>query len=1411
MAKVTADMIRRIIARRTAPMDSTVGDPPAPKPGTEAAGRRYRGRAFAYLTALAEEALPAKGVPQKKVNEFVRTFGRNVYDGSLTEEGVYAYITEQLEDALVQWAKKYGLAEDELEGAKKKIQMAERLIPRTIRQKLRKAFTPKGLPFFLFYIELKKMELGVFPVPDDIRQRFTRLTNRLNQVTSPIDKRELSPVIVNMLAMARPVVMSLLNRLMNNSERPILWRKLNEVLVPIIVEAARDKQVYLKTIQKGRARWARFRKMSPKQEKIEKLRDDDPESFALMEQKGKTLERMHKETATRIRRGGQKYKQGFFLGRPVDIGIDKVTGEERIYDLDGDVLTHDDYKDKRRAAQDAKRRLEAVPRRTQVPLAQLRALSDEQIEELEGDSEWVSLTDDQAKRGRLTRLFPTKVKYTEEVDEFGVPTTMAVKVVTAGRYKGCLIDDLVNSEGRLIEGTEYKYNPRSARATKIDHIDPASREPYVSVADVIVRRNGKPRKEKKLFISISGDSEFRELQHMMRSMASNASANKQYLGEREPGNSISTIRWADQAKLERKLHQLIEAAKAAGDKKAVNSAKAQLKFIQSHAGKDRKDWSNTDKGIFKTRNKALSGYFKDHKIVGSNQMGFYFEPKDFALVRDALDGMSMSKAALSKIKTYFKDLALAEKATAKENLQPYDMDHIGGFVRRKKTDKEGNVIVDPVTGEPERYDLLTKQKQALAWLDASGNRGVCALETGVGKTLTSIGMMQKLLRDGMLDEGASYTDGDGREVTTNGRFLFVCPKDLKGNITKEVVGFLSAEASTSLNGRLDVLSYTQMSGALNPKKRTKSGPAKTAKKADKFGIPAAIKNVRAWKDQGYWDPTQYVAVFFDEAHRMRNPNSNLTKRVRNFWHPRKVLLTASPMEKNPMDAYVLAAIANNHEVSRASSLEMRRFKSRFCESLGGRVIGIKKDPDTIRDLHTWVKSNVFHADKTAVEEYVLPQLNEDPVVVEMPEEVEGVYRDMTNQFSKMMSAMVTKFRDKGKLPDRVVTDPESGEITKRIPQGMSESDAKDMERIFGRAFKPVVSLLNELSNDPGRAYRTMADMMERGGVLDSKGELKPIPPMLKKLMAKWSQQFTIEELRSKAATMPNPKLDAATERVSAKMAETEGAARTLLFSDDKKLCMTAGQHMAKTVPGRHCIALSTSIHLFRGSKEITEIKLRIPAEVFRKLIPDPEKRAEAMAATDGVTVHKFPFTKRPARRYPELPSDGGKYNKHYQKKDWQVFVLKELISADPSIKTLTLHGQTYQYGHNLQKFSTVIHLDRNTWNNESMKQRTARSWRQGQENPVDEIVIDSTYSARGQDGERAHGDTDKTLDEIRAYFNELEGELFDRIIKDAQSIELGAEWAEMQKKDASFLKLDKQVFELIMSPYVERSKAPGRK
>lgn len=1253
---------------------------------------------------------------------------------------------------------------DEAKALAKLLKSADLLIPGSIWRLLRQAFTIKGLPFFQFYIKLRRIALGE-PVTGGLKAEYKRAADRLARVKSPVDKRSLSPSAINRIALTRPLVNRAINAVEQGNTTPIIWGKLNAVMVPLIVEVAKDKGVWIKaTRQQGRERWAIFRKMSAKQERIEKLRDDDPESYALMQQLGQTLEQIDQNIEDNLTAQGLVVERTMIAGKPTKRGIDPGTGEHVIIARDGTrfsgpppkIVSVDpktgrkkwDWTETAEAAmsqheRDKAARLAAlarVPTRTQVPPKDLRLLSDDALEALTGDVQFDSITDDKAKQGRLTRIFPTKLKRVFVPDpETGETREEFHKVVVEGRYKGIFLDDLINSEGRLIEGTAYTYDVKRGRELKIPKvIDPSDREPYVSMADVVTTRTFQGKrikvKTKKLFLKIDGSRDSKVLRSAIKKLACNAPP---------ISGCIPSVSY--------------------------------------------------------------------EAVKGSRAAGFYFDPKDFGIIMQSLQGMSLSKAAITEVKGYYKDLAQAEAAT--ENLDAYEPEALNSTT----ADGESFQFVQGHrrNGEWKPMHILKKQKQAVAWLDANGNNGVCALETGVGKTLTSVTMMMKLVRDGFTEEGASYERPDGTKVRTNGRFLWVCPKSLKGNMPKEIRNFISDPKP--LLSRTDVLSYAEFSGA------SKSGKVPTKLRGvpfwkerhaewdslygeDERAKARQRKERRLEKQKGRtakrkkkerfmaFDPAMYVSLFFDEAQEMKNPSSGRSQAALKLYHPRKVCLTASPMERNPMEAYVLAAISNNTPLfgptveARDNRKEMRRFKERFCEIVGGRIVGVKQDPLVQRDLHTWVKSNIFHADKTQVDEYELEDLAVATTPIVMDKEVEAVYRDLTDQFARIMRGAARKFRERTK--------------------GDSYED-KQAERVFSRALRPVMNLMTKLSNDPAAAMRDVAFAAKNGylpGNVDKEGKPREMVKGLVSIVNKWKEQYQPDDLEGMAAQMGNPKIEAAADLVASALDDAQ-MGRSLLFADDKDLCMAAGQHMAKTVAGTHVVAMANSIHFFRGGKELDEITYPLDRDLLDKLVKNPERRAAILAEGGGVTTHTLPFGKRAKRRYPELPAHP-KDNTHYKADTWQQFVLKELVNPDPTVVSCTLLGQTYMYGHNLQAFSKVIHLDRNNWNSESMKQRTARAWRQGQEGAVTEFTLDTTFSPSTDEGIPRDED-DVTLDQIRASFQDMDAAIFDGIIRDAQDIELGEEWGSVDKKDASLWRLDEKVVEMMSSPMIGRALPPG--
>lgn len=1054
-----------------------------------------------------------------------------------------------------------------------------RIMSQTSLSRLRKAFGPLGVPFFQFYQDLRRLRKGI-PL------QYPDLWEELRKRSRLLMRSGLSSPVANSVQEALNEVKPWVRAVGRDPESsPSNWRKIVGVLAPLMVRVAKDKGVYLKSRMFGPERWSAFQVMRKNEASLERIRDTDPALYELISKYQGQISEIDTKIKERVERAGLDYKRRFMFGRAVHIGVDPFTGEELVYDrLEPVPVPVDEYVEARRQdnAQLA-RQSRVFPASRQ--LEQMRQVSEEAIDQLETPLEYASLTDDKAKQGGLTRIYPVK----EAPD--------GRKIIVGGRFKGFYLDAMVNSAGRMIEGTAYNYDPKTGRVAPIElrasrgghPVVRTTREPYTTVTEV----HGK----QKCFLKIPGMRAYTEVRSALRKLS----------------KVVPSVEYVD----------------------------------------------------------------------GTRNSEFMFDPKDFEAVREALGGMAMSEAASKLIREYFEELALAELATAEENLSHYELEALGGF-------KTNRIRENP---------LLTKQKQALAWMEARGNNGVCALDTGVGKTLVSVAMMQKLKRDGFWEEDT--------EEPNNGRYLYVCPKALKGNIIKTVRGWLQEEAARELIDRLDIMTYRQFGNARRQDKE--------------FG-------------------ESYIAIFFDEAQELKNIGGvrSTTRQALSLNHPRKILLTASPLEKQPSETYVLAAVSNNLDLGdpeRGKDLrrDMRKFQARFAETVGGRVVGVKDDPLIRREMKTWVKKNIFFAEKTDVEEFTLPDLSRSTVVVTMPPEVEEAYREEIKGIRGALRGMVALYRDQGR-------DTETGRI-------LQETRDKKISQLFTPKLARLLKRLFILSNNPREIVPTVAQRTPDGRpVVDPvTGEPRLMPT-------------------------PNPKLNEALRITSLDHAARDG--RTLMFTDDPDFVVEAAREMSLRMPGLyHLAAGARRIDVFQDGRPLTEY------EGF-----------------------KMPFREKQYKRFPNEPASNN--NPAYRKAEWQTFVLRELVRPNPRFVTATLQGQIYQVGQNLQTFTQVIHLDRDTWNSEDMKQRTARAWRQGQRNSVKEFTIDMVY-------ENPSDEFDRTLDEIRKYVQDLDEEMFNRIIKDAQVLALGQEYFDMRRTLAKYYDVDRKSLELSLSPYLEQSDVPG--
>lgn len=735
--------------------------------------------------------------------------------------------------------------------------------------------------------------------------------------------------------------------------------------------------------------------------------------------------------------------------------------------------------------------------------------------------------------------------------------------------------------------------------------------------------------------------------------------------------------------------------------------------------------------------------FKDERLQG-NSRRYYFDPKDYSVVKRIVRSFSMSQAATKLLQEYLSSRTKADRATQPENLEFFKAKELGGF---RKT------LRHPVKGEIE-FEFLEPQQKAMAWLDAQENSGVCALGTGIGKTLTAVGVMQKLQRDGFEED-----------PSLNGRYLYVCPEALTANLNKEILVFMTPEDGKRMAEITDSISYSEF-----------------IRYAKSNQIPVSLRKQAFWKNKKRWDLQKYIALFFDEAQQLlysRTGTPNLFgKKVQvavEVQHPRKICLTASPMDIDPREAYMLSAIcknksdlfAKNKNKRNLARKEMADFFDRFCNVVGGRVVGMADlDADESLDLDIWVKTNIFYGDKTRVVEDPLPSLETETKALTMPYLVEAIYRSLSRDMARYMR-----------------------ELKRMIETGKHKPGDTEYWKLTRSKFGTLLNMMKGLSLYPDKV---LSEILSYYDLSDAETPVALKRP-LRQLRQNIPKSLLIEESKRTVA----PKIEEAV-RLAHIRQRTDHNDKQVLFVEDPEAVILTAKSMSERIPGYHVAGTKRKIHFFMGGEEVTSVHYPIPEEVISKAFPvvvvfggetlsreEEENRISSLkkrAQLPPYETQELPFTPRNYILYPSIPAKNPG-NKTSDKTKWIKFVMDEIVQH-PSIpvSTCTLEGKVFSTGQNLQKrFSSVIHLDRNTWSSEEMKQRTARVWRSGQTNAVQETILDSVYAP----GERSD---DATMDEIRKLYQEIGEDVFSRIIQDSQDTEISQEYYEIQRRHAAYYK-----------------------
>jgi len=743
-------------------------------------------------------------------------------------------------------------------------------------------------------------------------------------------------------------------------------------------------------------------------------------------------------------------------------------------------------------------------------------------------------------------------------------------IIVSGRYRGYFLDDMVNIEGRMIEGSSYTFNLKG-RINKYETL-----------------RNGQLALEnlEEPYITLSLDKACKSDDIAVKMANCHFYLGIPYLTGRESNKFVA-------------------------ERRAMRTLSAKQSDVQEIP---------ESKGAFWT-----------------------FTASSYEAVRSALGSCALSYSASQLLVDYYQDLLKKEYALHPSNVKQYTPERIGGF---KAT--FGN--------KGQTFKLNNKQMEALAWLDANNFSGLMALDTGVGKTLLATAAIL-LAKKKESEEGSKQIR----------RFLFVEPAALVGNLKEQAVKIF-CENPDEVIARIDEISYDTFLNVW-----------KEGKKEKELGWTPAKGNAQLTSKYGEND---YYAVFFDEINYATTGDK--ARAVSGLKHTRKILLTGSAIEKDPVDLFKFVGLTKGIDVT--SKAEQNKFVGRYANVVGGRFVGIK--PGVKTEFDTWVRTNAYFADKqevnyTDVGQPALKRPKTYSTDITMPVALEKVYSSKASTVSTYMKQMLKIYSQN--IEERSSVNDEKKKLLKDLAKGGVAKEIK---------------FLHDLSTNPQKALARLSDNEIKAILYPKDSNGKPVKPKTEKekLLIDALVNKELKELR----TQDNPKISQAVSLAEEKQKEQN----ILYFTDDSAVAYKNAISISDKVPNLHLLCLPTKISVFKGGKEIHTFN----------------KQSDTSALGEGL-LNNLNKLAAPAQNQNQGPTP----EELEEQTKWAQVLFKQLFKPYSSyFKTMTCTG-AYARGFNFQEWTCVVHLDRNGWSSEEMKQRTARSYRQGQENEVEEIFIDMVY------------------------------------------------------------------------------------
>jgi len=224
-------------------------------------------------------------------------------------------------------------------------------------------------------------------------------------------------------------------------------------------------------------------------------------------------------------------------------------------------------------------------------------------------------------------------------------------------------------------------------------------------------------------------------------------------------------------------------------------------------------------------------------------------------------------------------------------------------------------------------------------------------------------------------------------------------------------------------------------------------------------------------------------------------------------------------------------------------------------------------------------------------------------------------------------------------------------------------------------------------------------------------------------------------------TYANPKID---EAVNVGEELIQNSKKVLYFTEDNDVAKETALALSKKISGRlHALCLSNYILFYENGKIVKKSKISKKTNLETYVL------------------------RRNASEQPDPTKD-------FVDMGWAIKAVKKVIVNNDDVATMTCNS-SYARGFNLQNFKAVVHLDRDGWDSEEIKQRTARAFRQGQKDEVLEIMVDAVLPPS-----KVKGDMAKSIDELRGMVHGADQKFFNAIIKESGAIKLSENYDKVE-------------------------------